>query len=228
MNRADPPHIATRMLEHLTLGAYNDALAGDLLEQFRSGRSDRTSAWYWRQVFVAIAVGCFREILNNRNLMLFAILWSMVSPAWIVITANAAVYTRAYGLMWHMDWPWSSICAIALSLAMSLAFIWSGMALYLIPRMTVTRSFNTRRLARSLFQALPMFVTISAVPFALSLMFTPGHGHVIDRRTLTPLNAITDLRSWAMVERMFNLPIPLYGLWKATRLLRKVPAGMPR
>jgi hypothetical protein len=228
MNRFDPPYLATWMLEHWMLGSSNNALAGDLLEEFRSGRAGRTRAWYWRQVIVAIAINCSREILNHRSVMLFAVMWSVASPAWLVLSSNAEVNTRAWGMMWQMDWPWSTICAIALALVTSLAFIWSGMTLYLIPQMVAARSFNLRRLIRSLLQALPIFITTSAVPYALSLIFGPGHGVGIDRRTLTPLNAMTDLRTWAMVERFFNLPILLYGLWKAQRLLRKVPEGMLR
>jgi hypothetical protein len=228
MNRADPPHIATWILEHWALGDHKDALAGDLLEQFRSGRSGRARAWYWRQVFAAIASGCIREILSHRNVMLFAVLWSMVSPAWVVLSTNTEVHSRAFGLMWQMDWPWSSICAIALSFSTSLFFIWSGMALYLIPRMSASQSFNMRTLVRSLLRALPMFVAIAAVPFAMSLFFHAGHGQGIDRRTLTPLNALTDLRLWAVVERLFNLPILLYGLWRTNRLLREGPEGLAR
>jgi hypothetical protein len=216
------------MLEHLTPGTRNDALAGDLLEQFRCGSSGRTCAWFWRQVISAIILGCSREMKKHGSAMLFAVVWSMVSPAWLVLSVNAEVNSRAFGLMWRMDWPWSTICAIALSLVMSLTFIWSGMALYLVPRMSAARSFNMRGLARGLLQALPMFIAISAVPFALSLMFSPGHGHGIDRRTLTPLHAITDLRTWAMMERLFNLPILLCGLWRATRFVSKAPAGMAR
>ena len=216
------------MLEHWTPGPGNDALAGDLLEEFRSGRTDRTRAWYWRQVLVAIVIDCARKIFSHRNVIFFAVLWSMVSPAWLVLSVSAEVKTRAFGRMWEMDWPWSTICAIALAFATSLIFIWSGMALYLIPRMAAARSFNMRLLARSLLQALPMFIAISAVPYALSLMFPPGQGQAIDWRTLTPLNALTDLRTWAMVERFFNLVILMVGLWKAQRLLRKMPARIRR
>jgi hypothetical protein len=215
------------MLEHCTPGLRNDALAGDLLEEFRSGRNDRTRAWYWRQVLAAIAIGCFREILNHRSAMLFAVLWAIVSPAWVVLSNNTEAHSRAFGLMWQMDWPWSTICALASSLAMSLTFVWFGMALYLVPRMSAARSFSMRRLVHGLLQALPMFIAISAVPFALTLLFHSGHG-MVDRRTITPLNALTDLRAWAMVERLFNLSILLYGLWRANRLLRKPPKGLPR
>lgn len=227
MNRSDPPSIATWMLEHWTPGPGNDALAGDLLEEFRSGRTDRTRAWYWRQVLAAIASGCFREIVDHRSVMLFAVLWAMVSPAWVVLSNNTEAHSRAFGLMWQMDWPWSTICTLASSLAMSLTFIWFGMSLYLIARMSAARSFNARRLLRGLLQALPMFIAISAVPFALTLLFHPGHG-LVDRRTITPLNAITDPRAWAVVERLFSFSVLLYGLWRANRLLSKPPEDFPR
>jgi hypothetical protein len=228
MKRSDPPLIATWMLEHWTLGPGNNALAGDLLEEFRSGRAGRTRAWYWRQVIAAISINCSREILDHRSVVLFAAVWSVISPAWLVLSSNAEVNSPTFGVIVRMDFPWSTICALALALVTSLAFIWSGMALYLIPRMVAARNFHWRRLARSLLQSLPMFISISAVPYALSLIFGPGHGVGIDRRTLTPLHAMTDLRTWAMVERFFNLPILLYGLWKAQRLLRKVPDRIPR
>ena len=39
-------------------GVNNEALAGDLLEQFGQGRS---AGWYWRQVIAAIVVGVYKE-----------------------------------------------------------------------------------------------------------------------------------------------------------------------
>jgi len=58
MNRADPPSIAAWMLKHWTPVPCGDALAGDLLEEFRSEREGRARVWYWRQVLLAIAIGC--------------------------------------------------------------------------------------------------------------------------------------------------------------------------
>jgi len=54
MRRLEPPSAATWILEHLTPPDRDEALAGDLLEDFRSGRSD---GWYWRQAFGACASG---------------------------------------------------------------------------------------------------------------------------------------------------------------------------
>jgi len=45
-----PPRLASLLLERFTPG--NEALHGDLDEEFSSGRS---SVWYWRQVMAAIA-----------------------------------------------------------------------------------------------------------------------------------------------------------------------------
>lgn len=52
MNLRQPPALAVWLLERLGLTKQNEPLAGDLLEEFRSGR---TAAWYWRQAFMAIA-----------------------------------------------------------------------------------------------------------------------------------------------------------------------------
>jgi hypothetical protein len=58
MRSSKPPALATWLVEHLNPGGRNEALAGDLLEQFSQGRS---VAWYWRQVLVAIIVGFTKE-----------------------------------------------------------------------------------------------------------------------------------------------------------------------
>jgi len=49
-----PPALANWLLDRLGCTRRNPALAGDLLEEFRSGRS---AAWYWRQTLVVVANG---------------------------------------------------------------------------------------------------------------------------------------------------------------------------
>ncbi len=53
-----PPALANWLLERLGYTRSNAALAGDLLEEFRNGRS---AAWYWRQTLVVIASGIARN-----------------------------------------------------------------------------------------------------------------------------------------------------------------------
>ena len=78
MRKAAPPLVAAWLLEHLTIGPRNEALTGDLLEEFRSGRSAR---WYWRQVLGAIIFGLSRAVGSQGTAALFALLWSMLAPA---------------------------------------------------------------------------------------------------------------------------------------------------
>jgi hypothetical protein len=49
-----PPRMAAWLLEHLGPGYRNESLVGDLFEEYHQ---DRTRAWYWRQVIIAICVG---------------------------------------------------------------------------------------------------------------------------------------------------------------------------
>jgi hypothetical protein len=51
MNLRKPPTLATWLLDRLGYTRENPALAGDLLEEFQSGRSP---AWYWHQTWMVI------------------------------------------------------------------------------------------------------------------------------------------------------------------------------
>jgi hypothetical protein len=70
MKSAQPPATATWLLEHLSSGRSNDSLKGDLLEEYRSGRS---GAWYWRQVLMTIAVTFWKEISAHKLLAVRAV-----------------------------------------------------------------------------------------------------------------------------------------------------------
>jgi len=58
MNGRRPPKLATWLLDRLGYTRHNAALAGDMLEEFGSGRS---RAWYWRQTAMVIANGVTRN-----------------------------------------------------------------------------------------------------------------------------------------------------------------------
>jgi hypothetical protein len=63
MRRSEPPSLATWILDHAVPGGRDEGLAGDLLEEFRSGRSE---GWYWRQVCSVAVIG-FREPAVRRS-----------------------------------------------------------------------------------------------------------------------------------------------------------------
>jgi hypothetical protein len=59
MNASEPPALATWLFERLGSATTRDSVAGDLIEQYRQGRS---GAWYWRQVLAAILISATRDV----------------------------------------------------------------------------------------------------------------------------------------------------------------------
>ena len=64
------PRVATWLAHRLVPGPRRESLLGDLIEQYREGRSGR---WYWRQVLVAIVVGNAHDLAAHRLLALRAL-----------------------------------------------------------------------------------------------------------------------------------------------------------
>jgi hypothetical protein len=167
MKRTDPPSLATWMLEHMTPGACNHALAGDLFESFRAGRS---SAWYWRQVLHALLIRYARELRSHRAILLFAFFWSMLAPAWLLAVAELETSANVGERLSRFDWPRPILCDLTLLLASNLLFIWLGIFLYLYPEVWAERRPNLRSLRRGIGASLPVLVALWAVLLAL-----PGH-----------------------------------------------------
>jgi hypothetical protein len=69
MRSSQRPIVATWVLTRFGNG--NEVLAGDLVEEYQRGR---TAAWYWRQVLVAILVGCGHEIRTQKLLTMRAVI----------------------------------------------------------------------------------------------------------------------------------------------------------
>lgn len=74
MSPRKPPVLANWLLNRSGFTGQNPPLAGDLLEEFRNGRS---SAWYWRQTLAVIAAGLVLNArLYRRYLMAAIIGWA--------------------------------------------------------------------------------------------------------------------------------------------------------
>jgi amino acid transporter len=189
-------------------------LAGDLLEEFHSGRS---AAWYWRQTLTAIAAGLFRHVVSHVGVLLFAALWSILAPSWFVFAYGVENNSGFLGQMWQMNFPWSTLCVLIVTLAVDLTFIWAGMALFLIPYQATTKRLSVRRIRRSLWLSVVAYIAASAGIFGLLSFLPPTHG--IDQRTLTPLNAVVDTRLWAMAIRWPSFLTLVCALWNAPQPL---------
>src|ERR1700689_2164743 len=64
MKCADPPRLATWLLEHAGGRYRREALVGDLIEEFSLGRS---RAWFWRQILHALCSGVRCDMHHQEN-----------------------------------------------------------------------------------------------------------------------------------------------------------------
>jgi pimeloyl-ACP methyl ester carboxylesterase len=122
------------MLEHLTFGSHNKALAGDLLEEFHSGRP---TIWYWRQVLAAIVIRALQAMRASAALLVFSAAWTMLYPVWRFIVRDLSM--NATPDRWPLlAWPYSSLAQICYGVVPGVAFVWVGFMVYLLLRREVT------------------------------------------------------------------------------------------
>jgi hypothetical protein len=97
MKSSEPPALARWLLAHVRFSDTDEALAGDLLEEFTQGRS---AAWYWRQVLVAIVVGYGKEVRIHWVLAIRAALIGLaVSTGVSILLLSLIVIMHKDGLM---------------------------------------------------------------------------------------------------------------------------------
>ncbi len=210
MRQSEPPSLATWMLDHAVPGGRDEGLAGDLLEEFRAGRSE---GWYWRQTLSACVLGWLSNLNENRNLLVFAVLWSTLAPAWTMLIDRFENNAGLFGQMWRMDFPFSSLTRFAVWMGCNLVFLWTGMMLYLLPHALHRKALSKHRIRRAILVPLVMFNATYVGMFVLmNLLAYPGP--VVDRRTVTALGEIIDVRQWAMVLRLPYFLTIVCALWK--------------
>jgi hypothetical protein len=123
MRSVKPPTAATWLLHRLSHP--NDALTGDLMEEYLHGRS---RAWYWRQVLSAIVVGFGKEVWNHKLLSLRALavgwaawyflfyivgvrLWRLYSGILLTHGLTITVWWRHYYLyLTLLPWVFPAAC----------------------------------------------------------------------------------------------------------------------
>jgi hypothetical protein len=97
MRAIEPPALPTWLLARLLVGQHRDALVGDLVEEYRRGRS---SLWYWRQSLIAIVTASTEGAWRHAGLTLGTVLVGVALPR-LFVTVN-----RWLGWRWNL-WLYS-------------------------------------------------------------------------------------------------------------------------
>jgi hypothetical protein len=188
MKWKNPPTLAAWMLRNFMPGESNEALAGDLHEEFCAGRS---AAWYWRQVLSAMLIRGAHALRIRRTALLFAGLWSMLVPGWLFMVAGIERSLHLNEHLSSMTWPWSTVCDLGLMLAASLLFLWAGILLYLFADSWRANHFRLREMGLGIAASLPAVLVLW-----LALIVLPKHFVAVqaaaessEARTPTPLQA---------------------------------------
>jgi hypothetical protein len=99
--KSNPPKGAIWFLQHLCPGD-NEALTGDLIERFREGQ---TRGWFWRQVFIAFAIGILGEIRSHWPHFCYALAGTVMSVFLWQSVRRAGIPIH----WWTLPWPWSQL-----------------------------------------------------------------------------------------------------------------------
>lgn len=209
MRRTEPPPLATWVLEHLTPGDRDEALAGDLLEVFRTGRSD---AWYWRQTLGALLAAWNSHLTTRWSLLIFAALWCSLAPAWTLLMDRLGDGIRAVAATWELDWPLADLFRTGSWIVLNFAFLWAGIALYVVSHRCFAKVFSPRKVRRSFGLVAALFLPVYfATLILMNLYAFPGFD--VDRRALTPARELTDVTLWANALRLPYFVTLMCALW---------------
>ena len=197
MNHRTPPALATWMLDHLRSRGSDEALSGDLLEAFRTGRS---ATWYWYQVIATIAIAWGRNIWHHRVPLFFAAVWSVFSPAWLLLPVRFSLDSLV-GDTSHIPWPWSFICASVFAAVIAMLFIWLGVAVYSTLHFLAFGKPFFRSARKGLLWGLAAYALAQACKIAIDIQYPQPPSHAEHWGSLTVLGVIENFGTWSTLLR---------------------------
>ncbi len=197
MNHREPPALATWMLDHLRSSESNEALSGDLLEAFRTGRS---TGWYWYQVIAAIAIAWGRNVWHHRITLFFAALWSVFSPAWLLVLV-VFNFGGLVGYTSRIPFPWSFISAIICVAMDAMLFIWLGVAVYSILHLLAFGKLFFRSVRKGFLWGLVAYALAQAGKIAIDIHYPQPLSHAEHWGSLTMIGVIENFGAWSTLMR---------------------------
>lgn len=196
MKPKHPPRLARWVLEHLTTEEQKDALLGDLLEEFRCGRS---RGWYWRQAATAVIVSMSRTLRINWLALMFSALWVLPLPALEIYVLREMRLGRFFPQIWSYPWPYSTICDIALTIGWKLLYLWLGITFCQI--LFATRGTNVRQLVKGLCASVVVYGAAYLGMMAYFLAFP--RAYAVDWRRVNPLSFVFNPASMLITDFPF-------------------------
>ena len=209
MNNRKPPALATWMLDHLRSRGSNEALSGDLLEAFHTGRS---AGWYWYQVIAAIAIAWGSNVWHHRVTLFFAAVWSVFSPAWLLLPVRLSLDSLV-GDTSYIPWPWSFICAIVFGAVVAMLFIWLGVAVYSTFHLLAHGNLSLRSVRKGFLWGLVAYGLAQACKFAISIHYPQPPSHAEHWGSLTVLGVIENIGTWSTLLRFPDFIGTATTLW---------------
>lgn len=208
MKRSAPPLFATWMLEHCTYGDCDEALAGDLLEGYSAGLSD---GWYWCQVIAACSVSWTEALRARKSMLIFALLWSMLVPAWRVFIVGIEDAPVVDSMSQSLGGVWI-FAALAGWMILNATLLWGGILVYILTLSICGKVFRRNGILRALLLAPLLIAPVYGAWFAFCCLdWTMPFEH--QTLAATPLGQITDLRMLADVTRFPYFITLVYLLW---------------
>jgi len=184
---SQPPALATWLVEHLIPGSRNEALAGDLLEQFGRGRS---ALWYWRQVLVAILVGLVKEWRMLAWATVATVCWAF--PLYYGRFGNKILNQYASSLETHRRWFWPLIFATARFTWLAVGPICLAFVMYWVMTADLTMKRSLRKTWLCLLKG---YIAVALSTFLLLAFLPPAFvGNMIG---LLPVFFGTLVSMWA-------------------------------
>lgn len=147
MKPKEPVAFATWMLEHLTFGSQNEALSGDLLEEFRRGRS---AGWYRRQVASAIGIRVLAKSREYALPLVFSLSWSLAYSALWRCIAGSQLAQTIFERWTASDWTYSTSLKPVSGVIPAILFVWLGFFVYRMALREGARKLSSLQLLRSL------------------------------------------------------------------------------
>lgn len=222
MKRGEPPSLATWMLRQLTSDR-DEALHGDLLEEFHSGRS---KSWFWRQVIRAVLMDWMLSYFRRRVVLVFAVAWSLLSPAGLVVFSEFEERKDFAGFIWRIPWPWSTLCDFSWTALKHLTLVWIGALAYITVLAILRRKVSILSLVTGTGAGIIGYCAASACWIAAVTLMQPTPVlNAADWHTLTLWNAIVKVGLTGIAPCIPDVVAMMCTLW-GTEAGSKYPASL--